>query len=98
TPSITGPAVSIFSTDSGAGNAGMFNSGTSMASPHVAGVAALTRQAHPTWKGEERTSTIANTGRPSGVSNYRISRGGTGLAQAQASTKSQVTANGNGDK
>jgi subtilisin family serine protease len=97
-PDITGPGVSIFSTDSGSGNGGVFLSGTSMASPHVAGVAALTRQAHPTWKVEDIKSAIVNTGLPTGVSNYRISRGGTGLAQAQASTKSQVTANGNGDK
>ena len=37
-------------------------SGTSMASPHVAGVAALTRQAHPTWKVEDIKAAIVNTG------------------------------------
>ena len=66
-PDITAPGLSIFSTDSGTGNGGMFNSGTSMASPHVAGVAALTRQAHPTWKVEDIKAAIVNTGLPSGV-------------------------------
>ena len=67
-------------------------SGTSMASPHVAGVAALTRQAHPTWKVEDIKAAIVNTGLPSGVLVNRISRGGTGLVQPVASTKSLVTA------
>ena len=73
---------------------GQFLSGTSMASPHVAGVAALTRQAHPTWKVEDIKAAIVNTGLPSGVRDYKTSRGGTGLVQPVASTKSQVTALG----
>jgi subtilisin family serine protease len=52
-----------------------------MASPHVAGVAALTRQAHPTWSVEDIKAAIVNTGLPSGVADYRTSRGGTGLVQ-----------------
>src|SRR5580765_394744 len=43
-PDITAPGVSIISTAIGTGNQGAALSGTSMASPHVAGVAALTRQ------------------------------------------------------
>ena len=97
-PDITGPGVSIISTASGTGNQAKVLSGTSMASPHVAGAAALTRQAHPTWKVEDIKAAIVNTGSPAGVAGttaYRTRMGGTGLVQPAASTKSQVTANGN---
>jgi len=97
-PDITAPGVSIVSTSSGSGNAGETLSGTSMASPHVAGVAALTRQAHPTWKVEDIKAAIVNTGLPSGVLGYRTSRGGTGLVQPEKSTASQVVALADGKK
>src|SRR5438132_246201 len=61
-PDVTAPGVSIISTAMGTGNAGAALSGTSMSSPHVAGVAALTRQAHPTWKVEDIKAAIVNTG------------------------------------
>ncbi len=97
-PDITGPGVGIVSTFSGTGNAALTLSGTSMAAPHVAGVAALTRQAHPTWKVPELMAAIVNTGEPSLVAGYRISRGGTGLVQPARSTVSQVTASGDGGR
>jgi minor extracellular serine protease Vpr len=96
-PQITAPGVSIFSTGVGTGNAPGGNSGTSMASPHVAGVAALVKQAHPTWKPEDLHAAIANTGRPSeigGATPYRVSRAGTGLVDPAAATKTQVVAFG----
>src|SRR5207302_8380375 len=91
-PDVSAPGVSITSTGSGTGNAAATISGTSMSSPHVAGVAALTRQAHPTWTVEDIKAAIVNTGRPSGVLGYRTSRGGTGLAQPAGSTATQVVA------
>ena len=36
-------------------------SGTSMATPHVAGLAAMIKQAHPSWDGEQIKSVIANS-------------------------------------
>ena len=36
-------------------------SGTSMATPHVAGLAAILKQEHPTWDGEQLKSAIANS-------------------------------------
>ncbi|HEV2952047.1 MAG TPA: S8 family serine peptidase, partial [Actinomycetota bacterium] len=66
-PNITAPGVSIFSTGNGTGNLAGGNSGTSMAAPHVAGVAALVDQAHPGWKVEDLHAAIANTGLPSAI-------------------------------
>ena len=97
-PDITGPGVSIVSTGSGTGNKAATISGTSMASPHVAGVAALTRQAHPTWTVEDIKAAIVNTGDPAQVVGYRTSRGGTGLVQPQKSTTTQVVARASGDE
>jgi subtilisin family serine protease len=97
-PDIAAPGVSIISTGMGTGNAAATISGTSMSSPHVAGVAALTRQAHPTWTVEDIKAAIVNTGRPSGVLGYRTSRAGTGLAQPAGSTATQVVAVAKGGK
>src|SRR6185295_9134860 len=80
------------STAAGSGNGAATFSGTSMASPHVAGVAALTRQAHPGWKSEDIMAAIVNTGDPSLVTGFRASRGGSGLVQPAKSTVSQVVA------
>jgi minor extracellular serine protease Vpr len=97
-PDITAPGVSIFSTASGSGNAAAVISGTSMAAPHVTGVAALVKQAHPTWKDvEEWKAAIVNTGSPSaigGLAPYRTSRGGTGLVQPIPAVNTNVIALG----
>jgi minor extracellular serine protease Vpr len=46
-PDVTNPGVDIVSADAGTVNGGVSYQGTSMASPHTAGVAALIRQLHP---------------------------------------------------
>jgi len=97
-PDITAPGVSITSTGIGSGNGPLTVSGTSMAAPHVAGVAALTRQAHPDWKVADIKAAIVNTGNPGSVLVNRISRGGTGLVQPAGSTGTQVVALANGSK
>ena len=97
-PEITAPGVSTVSTGMGTGSGAATFSGTSMASPHVAGVAALTRQAHPSWSADEIKAAIVNTGSPADVLPNRISRGGTGLVQAIRSTKTQVIARPAGEK
>lgn len=60
-PDVTAPGVSIVSTLSGSGNNGTTLSGTSMASPHAAGVAALVRAAHPGWTPVQVKAAIMNT-------------------------------------
>jgi minor extracellular serine protease Vpr len=100
-PDVTAPGVSIISTGIGTGNAAAIISGTSMASPHVAGVAALTRQARPDWKVEDIKSAIVNTAVPSGVAGiapYRTSRGGAGFVQPAGSTLTQVVAHASGGR
>ena len=97
-PDITAPGVSTFSTLVGSGNGATAMSGTSMAAPHVAGVAALVKQAHPTWNQvQEWKAAIVNTGDPSpigGLSSYRTSRGGTGLVQPVGAVNTNVIALG----
>jgi len=60
-PDITAPGGNIFSALAGSGDDGINLSGTSMASPHVAGAAALLRQLHPTWSVQEIKDVLMNT-------------------------------------
>ncbi len=94
-PNISAPGVSIFSAGVGSGNNAAGISGTSMAAPHVAGVAALARQAHPTWSGNELAAAIVNTGLPalvSGTTPYRASRAGTGQVNPLGVVRTQAVA------
>lgn len=105
-PNVAAPGVSILSTSAGTGFRGERISGTSMASPHVAGVAALVQQAHPDWSVEEVGAAIQNHADPSGMAAYKLSRGGTGLVDTAGSVATQVVAfgdrvrfrNGQGDR
>jgi len=97
-PDVTAPGVSVFSTLIGSGNGATAMSGTSMASPHVAGVAALVKQAHPSWKQvQEWKAAIVNTGNPSAIGGlipYKTSLGGTGLVQPVPAVNTNVIALG----
>jgi len=93
-PEVTAPGVSTFSTAVGTGNLGSYNSGTSMAAPHVAGVAALVKQAHPTWKQEELKAAIVGTSSPDAVAGYITRLAGAGLVQPYAAVQTNVVAMG----
>ena len=60
-PDVAAVGVSVFSTLKGTGNLGETESGTSMATPMVAGLAALVSSEHPDWTPEEIKADIMNT-------------------------------------
>ena len=60
-PDVAAPGTQILSAASGAGNEPNSLSGTSMSSPHVAGIAALVRAAHPSWEAEQVKAAVVNT-------------------------------------
>jgi hypothetical protein len=70
-PDITGPGVDIISARAAGTSAGnpidanyTADSGTSMATPHVAGAAALLRQEHPDWSGNQLKAALMDTAAP----------------------------------
>ena len=93
-PDIAAPGVSIASTGVGSGNKAAVISGTSMASPHIAGVAALVRQAHPDWSVEDVKAAITNSGSPAGLPGYSVTRAGSGLVTPSAAAGTDVVALG----
>ncbi|MBO0924764.1 S8 family serine peptidase [Cellulomonas sp. zg-ZUI199] len=60
-PDVAAPGQQIVSAAVGSGNGGSSKSGTSMAAPHVAGIAALVREAHPGWSATQIKAAIVNT-------------------------------------
>ena len=60
-PDISAPGQSIWSVDRLTGNRGRSLNGTSMASPHMAGVMALLIEQHPDWSTEELKAVAMNT-------------------------------------
>jgi len=60
-PDVAAPGVGIASALAGQGTAAQNLSGTSMASPHVAGVLALVKQAHPGWSSAKIKAAVMST-------------------------------------
>lgn len=101
-PEITAPGLNIYAASVSTGVGGVGMSGTSMASPHVAGVAALLRQAHPTWSSEMIKANLMNTTvdtmelvAPSTyVAGLDVAREGAGRVDAQAAAYASTLAIG----
>ena len=93
-PSVSGPGVAILSTAVGTGTGGARFSGTSMAAPHVAGVAALTRQAHPRWSEREVAAALVETSNPGVLVGYSPRLAGAGVIQPIGATRTQAVALG----
>jgi hypothetical protein len=95
-PNVIAPGLSVVSTNVGTGTDGIAESGTSMAAPLVAGLAALTRQVHGDWKAREIAAAISNTADPSLVAGYSTRLAGVGVPQADKSVKTTALATADG--
>lgn len=94
-PEIAAPGVAIFAANMGSGNLGISMSGTSMAAPHVAGVAALIKQAHPGWTNEQVKAAIMNTAVDlADPVSAEVPRQGAGRVDAYAAVNTPVVAVG----
>ena len=80
-PDVSAPGVSVFSADGGTTTQGKSFSGTSMAAPAVAGVAALIRQAPPSWDPRAVKAAIVSTASAGKVDPYDLRIAGSGLVQ-----------------
>jgi subtilisin family serine protease len=98
-PDVAAPGDTIASTLVGSGNRPAVNSGTSMAAPHVAGIAALIRQAHPDWTPAEIKAAVMDTAdhdvfshEDRGIPIHAPNRVGTGRVNARNALDNQVLA------
>ncbi|ACQ79159.1 peptidase S8 and S53 subtilisin kexin sedolisin [Beutenbergia cavernae DSM 12333] len=94
-PDVAAPGTSISSVAVGTGNGASVKSGTSMASPHVAGIAALTVQAHPDWSALQVKTAVINTANHDvrlGETPFGPQRVGTGRVDALQATLDTVLA------
>ena len=91
-PEITAPGVSVTSVLVGGGTKGTVMSGTSMACPMTSGSAALVKQAHPTWSGDQVKAALVNTASTSSslIAGYNGRLDGTGFVQADKAAKTSA--------
>jgi subtilisin family serine protease len=71
---VAAPGVNIYSTYKGSSYKSL--SGTSMAAPHVAGIAALMLSKYPQWSAEEVKTRLIKTSTPSAELNEKVSAQG----------------------
>jgi subtilisin family serine protease len=97
-PEIAGPGSEVTaarSADSGNGEGDYITmSGTSMATPHVAGAAAILLQRHPEYSGDELRAVLAGTATDVGLSSYLA---GAGVVDVDAAIDASIVATGSGD-
>lgn len=92
-PEIAAPGRNILSAKFGSGDKGARMDGTSMAAPHMAGVVALIKQAHPDLSQEEIRALLMNTAKPLSLKSamYPLTMQGAGRVQAyEAATAEAV--------
>jgi len=91
-PDVIAPGLSVISAGIGTGTGSAVISGTSMACPMTAGIAALVKQVHPGWNGLQIKAAIMNTADRSLNVGYNSRLAGAGVVQAQRATHSSVLA------
>ncbi|MGW0550289.1 S8 family serine peptidase [Streptomyces altiplanensis] len=96
-PDLSAPGVGILAARSRlSGGEGPYTamSGTSMATPHVAGVAALLAQKHPDWTGQQLKDALMSTSAHLTASAYTL---GAGRVDVPAAVDAALTATGSAD-
>ncbi|MGW4892648.1 S8 family serine peptidase [Kitasatospora sp. NPDC004240] len=102
-PDLAAPGETIWSAAVATGTAGMREDGTSMATPHVAGLAALVRAAHPGHTVEQVKAALMNTaedtwlGDDHGGPVYGPERTGAGRARVDRAVRTPAVALAAGD-
>jgi subtilisin family serine protease len=98
-PDVSAVGQSVFSAGMGTGNDGLSDSGTSMATPMVAGLSALVRSENSSWNPEQVKADIMNTadqdlftGSNHTGDTYAPNRVGAGRIDAKAALDNQVLA------
>lgn len=93
-PEISAPGNNVISAKMGGGAQIVQMSGTSMAAPHMSGVMALIKQAHPTLTAEELKNIAMGTAKTIGEKGerYPISLQGSGRVQADVAAHSKIVA------
>ena len=89
-PEITAPGVSVLSAWGATVSDGVAYGGTSMATPAVAGIAALVLQAHPGWAPEAVKAAIVGTASRAQVKPFDVSRSAGGSVRTPAATATQA--------
>ncbi|MFF3408981.1 S8 family serine peptidase [Streptomyces sp. NPDC002742] len=96
-PDISAPGVGILAARSQlVSGSGYYTSmsGTSMATPHVAGVAALLAQEHPDWTGDRLKDALMSTSKRLDASVYQL---GAGRVSVPDAIDAEITATGSAD-
>lgn len=96
-PDLAGPGNDVTaarSADSDGDGAYIGMSGTSMATPHVAGAAAIVKQQHPEYTAAQLRAALVSTATDVGLTTYQVGAGVVDVANAVEST---VVASGSGD-
>lgn len=93
-PDVAAPGVDIFSASVGQGTEGVYNTGTSMAAPHVSGIAAQVMQAHPDYTPAMVKAAIMNSADTNltnhAGSKYAVDRIGSGFVNAKKAVNAKV--------
>lgn len=92
-PDITAPGTNIASAAVGTGTGTTLKSGTSMAAPVIAGIAALIAEAHPEWTpGQIKAAIVSTADGADRLSGYSPARAGSGMVNAHRAVETTVLA------